>query len=566
MNAFFDGLNTVFAGLLQCSWNASWGIAAVLAVHLLGRRAAPRRALCALWAVVGFRLLCPASFSARFSLLPAARPLTAETAAAPTLNNGLAAVSAAVAPLLPAAAPGDSADPQQIVLGLAALVWLIGVLLGLAYGLCSAGLLRRRLRFAVLLPWPENAAAPTGHRAPALLQCDGLETAFVMGLLRPRIYLPAGLSAEQTRYILCHECMHLRRRDHLVKPLAYALLCLHWFNPLVWLAFAMLGRDMEMACDEAVVHTLGGSVRKAYSSALLALATGRFAAPGSPLAFGEGSVRGRIQNVLRGRRAPKWAVAVSGLALIALAVCLLADPISKPTPAGASTSAPGTPADSAAGQDGQTPDAAGESLPLPQPTADAEQTGFAAGADGFVSVTFPAYQDGRSEYNAVIYDAAPFTARLRLPEGWTLALPETRGPSLPWTPVNICNTDGDVVGSIGFGLFEDVPELPTEEFYKAALAELRLSSQAVWCANYTPVRTSAQQETATGLYEVSDALLHPESYEGNTAAAPMTAYPSVTVWDRTLLAYAALQLAPGAVSDAQLTAIAESLTLQPVGG
>ncbi|MCD8097744.1 MAG: M56 family metallopeptidase, partial [Lachnospiraceae bacterium] len=214
---------------------------------------------------------------------------------------------------VPAAAVGDSVDPAQIVLFVAACVWLLGLCVLLLWNLLSLLRFRGRLRGAE-------------HLRENIYRLSDGGTPFVYGLLRPRIYLPLGLGAEEERYMLLHEQIHIRRGDPVFRFLACAALCLHWFNPLVWLAFALSGKDMEMSCDEAVLRKLGGGVKKEYSASLLALATGERALRSIPVAFGESSTKSRIKNVLSYQKAKPVIVAVAAVICVLAFVFLAANP------------------------------------------------------------------------------------------------------------------------------------------------------------------------------------------------------------------------------------------------
>ena len=305
--------------LLNMSLTASAVILCVLLVRLLLCRA-PRVFSYALWAVVLFRLLCPVSLTAGFSLLGLTDAPVRAAAAHATVVEYVPqdvvhapepqvvlpvpdGVNDALNTVLPQGEEQTAADPLEAPVAIAALVWLAGVLAMAGYSAVSLVRLRRRLAGAV--PLEGN-----------VWLADHISTPFVLGLFRPRIYLPSALPEGERSYILLHERHHIRRLDHIVKLIAFAALCVHWFNPLVWLAFVLLGRDMEMSCDEAVLKKLGESVRADYSASLLSLATGRRIIAGTPLAFGEGDTGSRVKNVLRWRR-PR-----TGLVLLAAAVCV----------------------------------------------------------------------------------------------------------------------------------------------------------------------------------------------------------------------------------------------------
>ena len=309
---------TFFRALLGMSLQACYVIAAVLAVrfvltHL--RRPVPRGYVYLLWSAVLFRLLCPVSFSSVYSLFSAlgrrGAPVTvaqdfgtAAVARAPAAAASSAAVTAAPAAAVPAAASGLR------WIELLFWLWAAGAAALLFCGAVSWLRLRRRL----------------GHSQPdagGVRRVHGLETAFVAGLVRPRIYLPAGLDAETERCILAHERVHLRRGDPLWRLLGWLALCLHWFNPLVWIAYYCSGRDMEMSCDEAAIRQLGPHAKKTYSASLLSLAAGRRMLPGTPLAFGEGDTRQRVRNVLSYRRPAFWAMLAGAAGLTVLVLFLV---------------------------------------------------------------------------------------------------------------------------------------------------------------------------------------------------------------------------------------------------
>ena len=310
--------------LLNMSLTASVVIAAVLLMRLALRRA-PRGFSCVLWLVVLFRLLCPVSLSTDISLLglldaPAAEATSHTTAVEyiprdvvhtsdPVVVLPVPGAGEAVTEALPRGEEQTAADPLEAPVAMAAWAWLLGAAAMAGWGGVSLIRLRRRLVGAVLLE-------------KRVYLADHIDTPFVLGLFRPGIYLPAGLPEEERGYILLHERQHIRHLDHVVKLLAFLALCIHWFNPLVWLFFVLLGQDMEMRCDEAVMRELGADVRADYSASLLRLATGRKILAGAPLAFGEGDTRARVKNVLRWKEPKVWLVILAAAAvLIAAAVC-----------------------------------------------------------------------------------------------------------------------------------------------------------------------------------------------------------------------------------------------------
>lgn len=309
-------LEKIFLHILNMSFTASFVILFVLMARQLLKKS-PKILSYALWGVVLFRLICPFSFESMFSFLPAkTNPISQDIiyATIPTIDTGISAINHTVNQLLPAATPAASVNPLQIWVFIGTTVWLLGIAVLLIYSIISLVKLQKRLRRAV-------------HERDNIYLAEHLDTPFVMGIVRPKIYLPTSLTEKEKGYILLHEEMHIRRFDHVVKILSFFVVCVHWFNPLVWVAFFVSGRDMEMSCDESVIKQLGSDVKKEYSSSLLTLATGRRIIGGTPLAFGEGDTRDRIKNVLNYKKPVFWMVGVAVMAAIIIAVGLLANPV-----------------------------------------------------------------------------------------------------------------------------------------------------------------------------------------------------------------------------------------------
>ncbi len=313
-------LDRVFLQTLSMSFTGGIVIIFVLLIRLLFKKA-PKIFSYALWSAVLFRLVCPVSFESACSLLPTnANPITQNIVymQTPAIDTGIASINNSVNALLPAARPEASVNPLQISVMIGSIIWVAGIALLLGYSMVTLLLLKKRLK----------TAAPQGKN---VFLSDRIDTAFVLGVFRPRIYLPANLTDGQREYILLHEQTHVKRLDHLVKLLGFFVLCLHWFNPLVWVAFFASGKDMEMSCDEAVIKKLGNGIKKEYSASLLTLATGRRMVCGTPLAFGEGDTKGRIRNVLNYKKPAFWAAAVAAVAVIFVVAGLMANPQEEPS-------------------------------------------------------------------------------------------------------------------------------------------------------------------------------------------------------------------------------------------
>lgn len=308
----------VFLKLLNLSISASWLVLAVLALRLVSKRS-PKWMNVLLWGIVALRLMLPFSIESALSLIPSAEtvsPAVVQFDPAPTITSGVSVIDNAVNPALSehfAAAPTASVNPLYVWTEIAGWVWLIGLGAMLLYALVSY--LRLRRRVSVSLCVREN-----------IYLCDAISSPFILGVVKPRIYLPSGLDEVQRQNVLSHERAHLARRDHWWKPLGFALLAVYWFNPVLWLAYALLCRDIELACDERVIRTMDESAVKTYSTVLLACSMPRKAVITCPLAFGEVGVKERVKNALRYKKPAFWVVAASVAVCVVVAVCFLTNP------------------------------------------------------------------------------------------------------------------------------------------------------------------------------------------------------------------------------------------------
>ena len=308
----------VFLKLLNLSISASWLVLAVLVLRLISKRS-PKWMNVLLWGIVALRLVLPFSVESALSLIPSAEtvsPAVVQFDPAPTITSGVSVIDNAVNPSLSehfAAVPTASVNPLYVWAYLAGWVWLIGLGVMLLYALVSY--LRLRRRVSVSLCVREN-----------IYLCDAISSPFILGVVKPRIYLPSGLDEVQRQNVLSHERAHLARRDHWWKPLGFALLAVYWFNPVLWLAYALLCRDIELACDERVIRTMDESAVKTYSTVLLACSMPRKAAITCPLAFGEVGVKERVKNALHYKKPAFWVVAASVAVCVVVAVCFLTNP------------------------------------------------------------------------------------------------------------------------------------------------------------------------------------------------------------------------------------------------
>ena len=311
-------MSGIFLKLLNLSISASWLVLVVLALRLVLKRA-PKWVNVLLWGMVALRLMLPFSIESALSLIPSAETVSPEVVQfdpAPTITSGVEFIDNAVNPSLSesfAAAPLASVNPLYVWTYLAGWVWLIGLAAMLLYALVSYLRLRRCVRASI--PLREN-----------IYVCDEVPSPFILGIVHPRIYLPSALDEAQRGSVLSHERAHLARRDHWWKPLGYALLAVYWFNPLLWLAYTLLCRDIELACDERVLRGMDAGQVKAYSSALLACSVPRRMIAACPLAFGEVGVGARVKNALRYKKPAFWVIAASVIVCIVVAVCFLTNP------------------------------------------------------------------------------------------------------------------------------------------------------------------------------------------------------------------------------------------------
>ena len=308
----------VFLKLLNLSISASWLVLAVLVLRLISKRS-PKWVNVLLWGIVALRLVLPFSIESALSLIPSAEtvsPAAVQFDPAPTITSGVSVIDNAVNPSLSehfAAVPTASVNPLYAGAYIAGWAWLIGLGAMLLYALASY--LRLRRRVSVSLPIQDH-----------IYLCDAISSPFILGVVKPRIYLPSGLDEVQRQNVLSHERAHLARRDHWWKPLGFALLAVYWFNPVLWLAYTLLCRDIELACDERVIRTMDESAVKTYSTVLLACSMPRKAVITCPLAFGEVGVKERVKNALHYKKPAFWVVAASVAVCVVVAVCFLTNP------------------------------------------------------------------------------------------------------------------------------------------------------------------------------------------------------------------------------------------------
>ena len=316
-------MEKVFISLLNTSITAGYLVIAVMLLRPILKKA-PKYIRCILWGLVGLRLVLPFSFESKLSVVPSAQPVPPEIVTSPTpvINSGFSALNAAVNPVISesmAPTPEASVNPIRIAMGIAWNIWLVGMIVLVIYSIVSFILLKRKLREAV---------RTDGN----VFLCDRVSSPFLLGLFAPKIYLPSSLSENDKLYVLAHENAHIRRKDHWWKPLGFLLLTIYWFNPLMWIAYIFLCRDIEFACDEKVIRQLGADCKKSYSEALINCSIPRKMISACPVAFGEDSVKGRIKSVLNYKKPAFWIILVALVVCVVVAVCFLTNPPAKETP------------------------------------------------------------------------------------------------------------------------------------------------------------------------------------------------------------------------------------------
>ena len=310
-------MDDVFLKLVNLSISASWLILAVLVLRFVLKKA-PKWVMPLLWGVVALRLVCLFSIESALSLIPSAETIPSEivTETREPVLYEQATLDIVTNPTLPSAAEvpvGVSRQQAQVDFNIYSVLWLAGMAALLVHALVSAGKLKRKLATAILLR--DN-----------IYESEFVDSPFVFGVVKPNIYLPMHMDEGTAAHVIAHERAHLARRDHWWKVLGYLVLALHWFNPLVWVAYILFCRDIELACDEKVVKGLDGAARADYSQALLSCAAPKRAVAACPLAFGEGNIKTRVKSALHYKKPAFWVAAAAVLAVVCMAVCFLTNP------------------------------------------------------------------------------------------------------------------------------------------------------------------------------------------------------------------------------------------------
>ena len=310
-------MNELFLKIINMSISASWLVLAVLILRFVLKKA-PKWINVLLWGIVAIRLICPFSFESTLSLIPSAEtiPLNIGMDTTPTINSGISAINNAVNPIISQSntpMAGASINPLQITIGIYEYIWIFGMIALALYTAISYWRLHRKVDTAVR--YKDN-----------IFQSENVSSPFVFGIIKPRIYLPFKMNGQDLEHVVAHEHAHIRRKDHWWKPFGFLLLTIHWFNPLMWMAYVLLCRDIELACDEKVIKELGNEQRGDYTQALVVCSVNRRMIAACPLAFGEVSVKERVKSVMNYKKPAFWVIIISVIVCVGVAVCFLTNP------------------------------------------------------------------------------------------------------------------------------------------------------------------------------------------------------------------------------------------------
>ena len=311
-------MSELFLKIVNMSISASWVVVAVLALRFCLKKA-PKWVNVLLWGIVAARMVFPFSIESVLSLIPSAETIspTVMMEQTPSVQTGVPALNHVINPVISGSftpAPGASANPLQIWIPVLAGIWLFGIVALFLYSAVSYCRLRRKVCEAVILR--DN-----------IYQSENVCSPFVLGIIRPKIYLPYHMDSREVGHVIAHEQTHIRRKDHWWKPLGFLLLTIHWFNPLMWLSYVLLCRDIELACDEKVIGKMGNAQRADYTQALVACSVDRRLIAACPLAFGEIGVKERVKSVMNYKKPAFWIVLASVIVCAVIAVCFLTNPI-----------------------------------------------------------------------------------------------------------------------------------------------------------------------------------------------------------------------------------------------
>lgn len=335
-------MESIFLKVFNMNITASWMILAVIVIRWMMKRSkVPKWISCTLWALAAVRLICPFSFESVMSLIPSAQVITQETlfSETPSVDTGVMILNQAVNPVIERSmtpAPGTSVNPLQIWTFVMSNIWFLGIVFMIGYAFISCLRLHKKVQNSIRLKKvidihqtafnTQDAQWIFIKQSKQVWLCDHIDSPFILGIIRPKIYLPSSMDSQWMAAVLQHEVIHIQRKDHWWKPLGYLLLSIYWFNPLVWIAYILLCRDIEMACDEKVVKDMDADAKRDYSNALFNCSISRKQICACPLAFGEVGVKERIKSVLNYKKPTFWIVVISILICTIIGICFLTNP------------------------------------------------------------------------------------------------------------------------------------------------------------------------------------------------------------------------------------------------
>ena len=310
-------MENLFLTIVNMSITATWGVLAFTLLRPLLKKV-PKWVNCFLWGIVALRLCLPFSLESVFSLIPSTEtiPTNITTSAKPQIDTGVGVVNSVVNPVITESFttdPSYSANPLQIIVGVSSYIWLVGVILMVLYCVISYIMLKRKVSVSV-------------HYNNNIYYCDNIETPFILGVIKPKIYIPSGVNESDLQFVLEHEKSHIRRRDYLIKPLSFLILSVYWFNPAIWLWYILLCRDIESACDEKAIKFYDNEYKKLYSTALLNCSTQKRIIMACPVAFGETGVKQRIKSVLNYKKPAFWVIGFAIILTVWLTIFFATNP------------------------------------------------------------------------------------------------------------------------------------------------------------------------------------------------------------------------------------------------
>lgn len=309
-------MDSLFITILNNAIVASWLIAAIILLRLVFKKV-PKWVHCMLWILVAVKLLLPINIETPFGFLPKTKPIPEKITVAevPTVDTGISGIDESINFTLAKNMSRDNIEyvtvtPMGVYMYIASLIWLTGIIIMLAYFIISFLVIRHKVSASI-------------RTASNIYECDEIVSPFILGLISPKIYLPSGLDARVKECVIAHENVHISRRDYLWKPLGFVILAIYWFNPLCWISYILLCRDIEYACDEKTTKDKEDSWRADYCQALLDCSVQKKMITACPVAFGEVSVKNRIKKVLDYKKPAFWFVAIAIVACLCIAVCFM---------------------------------------------------------------------------------------------------------------------------------------------------------------------------------------------------------------------------------------------------